>query len=397
MNNERMTRQVKSGAGKSPVAVAAVLACAVLLGGVLTGCDSSNAASPANEAAAKQAPKAAPEARADRNIVRLEPASVKMLGIEPVAPASGTQMAWAPAQVAFVEDRTAAVTVPVAARAVTIQAHVGDVVKAGDVLATLVSPDALRTRHEVAAAKTARDVASVEAQRYQSMVDKGVGTDVDLRAAQAKLRESSQELSRASGTAALLGSGDGDRIVLRAPRSGVIAERKAQVGAVMDAGAALFTIGDPGSMNVVAQVFESDLQGIRVGTPVQVEAPQITTPMTGKVRYLGATLDKDSRRASVVVDLDQQNAALRAGMQVRVGVQMSSQHQMMIPVTAVLIKDESRSVVFVQRTDSEFEARTVQLGRPTHGMVPVIGGLQPGEKIVVRGGLLLDGAANQLL
>ena len=378
------------GKGMSTLALAMLMTTSAAF---LTGCDSSSAAPP--PVPEKKAEKK--ESADNKGIVRLEKASVKLLDIQPVAPASGKQLAWAPAQVAFVEDRTAAVSVPVAARVVSVQAHVGDVVKAGDVLATLVSPEALRTRHEVAAAKGAREVASVEAQRYQTMVDKGVGIDVDLRAAQAKLRESNQELSRAAGTAALLGGGDGDRLVLRAPRAGVIAERKATVGASMEAGAALFTIGDPTSMNVVAQVFESDLQAIRVGSPVQIEAPQITGPMTGKVRYLGATLDKDSRRASVVVDLDEQNAALRAGMQVRVGVQMSSQQQMMIPVTAVLIKDESRSVVFVQRSDNEFEARTVQLGRPVHGLVPVISGLQPGEKIVVRGGLLLDGAANQLL
>ena len=76
---------------------------------------------------------------------------------------------------------------------------------------------------------------------------------------------------------------------------------------------------------------------------------------------------------------------------------LSGQGEMLIPITAVLIKDESRSVVYVQRSDNEFEARTVQLGRPTRGMVPVISGLKPGEKIVVKGGLLLDGAANQLL
>lgn len=389
MSNYLMRQRL---AGRTP-AVGLTLA-TLLLAGVLSGCDSSIAASPA----ATEVPHAKKSADpADRSVVRLEPASVKMLTIEPVGPASGTQLAWAPAQVAFVEDRTAAVSVPVAARVVSAQVHVGDVVKAGDVLATLVSPDALRTRHELAAAKTSRDVAAVEAQRYQTMVDKGVGTDVDLRAAQAKLRESSQELSRAAGTVTLLGSGDGDRIVLRAPRAGVIAERKAQVGASVEPGTALFTVGDPGAMNVIAQVFESDLQGIRVGSPVQVQAQQIAQPLSGKVRYLGATLDKDSRRASVVVDLDQQNPLLRAGMQVKVGVQTSNLHDMMIPVTAVLIKDESRSIVFVQRSDTEFEARTVQLGRPVRGMVPVIGGLQPGEKIVVRGGLLLDGAANQLL
>ncbi|QNP47337.1 efflux RND transporter periplasmic adaptor subunit [Diaphorobacter aerolatus] len=377
-------------------AKAAMLA-AVLVAttGWLAGCDSSKASTTES---AQQVPekKPAPESK-DKDVVRLQPASVKMLDIETVAQANGARLAWAPAQVAFVEDKTAAVSVPVAARVVSVNAHVGDVVKAGDVLATLVSPDALRTRHELAAARSARDVAAVEAQRHQTMVDKGVGIDVDLRAAQAKLRESSQELSRAAGTVALLGSGDSDRIVLRAPRAGVIAERKAQVGASMDAGSALFTIGDQSAMNVIAQVFESDLQGIRIGSPVQVEVQQLAKPLAGKVRYLGATLDKDSRRASVVVDLDEQNSALRAGMQVRVGVQMSSTRDLMIPVTAVLIKDESRSVVFVQRSATEFEARTVQLGRPAHGMVPVIGGLQPGEKIVVRGGLLLDGAANQLL
>ena len=117
----------------------------------------------------------------------------------------------------------------------------------------------------------------------------------------------------------------------------------------------------------------------------------------GKVRYLGATLDKDSRRALVVVDLDRQNPALRAGMQVRVGVQMSSKHELTIPVTAVLIKDESRSIVFVQTGELQFEARTVVLGQPLRGMVPVQSGLQAGDRIVVRGGLLLDGAASQML
>src|SRR5260221_147352 len=123
----------------------------------------------------------------------------------------GTQMAWAPARVAFAEDRVATVSVPLAARVVSVRAHVGDIVKAGDELATLVSPEALRVRYEVEAARSAHDVATVEVRRQQTMVDKGVGVEVDLRAAQAKLRESAQELARAQGTSALLGQGGGDR------------------------------------------------------------------------------------------------------------------------------------------------------------------------------------------
>lgn len=372
-----------SSARFSLVTAAAVIAAASLL----AGCDASKASEDT-----KQQP-----ARLAAGMVQVKPESLKMLDIAAVADPQGVQMAWAPAHVAFVEDRVASVSVPMAARVATVEAHVGDVVKAGDVLATLVSPDALRTRYEVAAAKTAHDVAAVEAQRHQNMVDKGVGVEVDLRAAQAKLRETSQELARAQGTAALLGTGGGDRIVLRAPRAGVVAERKAVVGAAVEPSSSLFTIGDPNAMNVIAEVFETDLPGISLGSAVQVDIPQLPKPLTGKVRHLGATLDKESRRASVVVALDQQNPELRSGMLARVGVQVSTAHEMLIPVTAVLIKDESRSVVYVKHENNVFEARTVTLGRPSRGMVPVISGLKTGEKIVVRGGLLLDGAAAQML
>ena len=187
----------------------------------------------------------------------------------------------------------------------------------------------------------------------------------------------------------------GDRLVLRAPRAGVVAERKAVVGASVEPSGELFLIGDPAAMNVVADVFESDLPGLRGGA-AQVDVPQLPKPLTGTVRHVGATLDKESRRASVIVQLDAQNPVLRSGMQARVGLQVSNEHEMLIPVTAVLIKDESRSIVFVQTGEQQFEARTVVLGRPSRGMVPVVSG-SVGEKIVVRGGLLLDGAASQLL
>ena len=364
-------------------AVALVVGTAALM----SGCDASNA-TPEPQKKAEQLPK---------GFIRVKPESVKMLEIAPVADPQGVQIAWAPAHVAFVEDRVASVSVPVSARVQSVTAHVGDMVKAGDVLATLVSPDALRARYEVAAAKTAHDVAAVEAQRHQNMVDKGVGVEVDLRAAQAKLRETSQELSRAQGTAALLGSGGGDRIELRAPRAGIVAERKAVVGDSVEPSTALFMIGDPQAMNVVAEVFESDLPGIRQGSSVQVNVPQLAKPLKGTVRHLGATLDKESRRAAVVVELSEQNPALRPGMQAKVGVQLSNQQEMLIPVSAVLVKDESRNVVYVQHENNQFEARVVTLGKPSRGMIPVIDGLKPGEKIVVRGGLLLDGAASQLL
>ncbi|WP_460478876.1 efflux RND transporter periplasmic adaptor subunit [Comamonas humi] len=363
----------------------------------VAGCnDQGKNEAPKDEAAAagKQAAELPP------GQLQLKPEAQKMLQIATLGGEGSTQTASVPARVAFQEDKVAAATLPVEARVVSVQAHVGDIVKAGDELATLVSPEALRMRYEVDAARTAKELAAIEAQRQRVMMDKGVGVEIELRAAQSKLRETSQELARAQGTAALLGSGSGDKIVLRATRAGVVAERNAVPGASADAGSALFLIGDPRAMGVVAEVFEGDLGQVRPGTAVKVEVPQLSATLAGKVRYVGAALDKESRRAPVYVELNEQRPELRTGMQARVELpvgEQAAQAPLLVPISAIIIKDGNRSVVFVQVADDRFEARDVRLGRPLHGMVPVLDGLKGGDKIVVRGGLLLDGAASQLL
>ncbi|MGE8318160.1 MAG: efflux RND transporter periplasmic adaptor subunit [Comamonas sp.] len=360
----------------------------------VAGCnDQGKNEAPKDEAAAagKQAAELPP------GQLQLKPEAQKMLQIATLGGEGSTQTASVPARVAFQEDKVAAATLPVEARVVSVQAHVGDIVKAGDELATLVSPEALRMRYEVDAARTAKELAAIEAQRQRVMMDKGVGVEIELRAAQSKLRETSQELARAQGTAALLGSGSGDKIVLRATRAGVVAERNAVPGASAEAGSALFLIGDPRAMGVVAEVFEGDLGQVRPGTAVKVEVPQLSATLAGKVRYVGAALDKESRRAPVYVELNEQRPELRTGMQARVELPVAAQAQLLVPISAIIIKDGNRSVVFVQVADDRFEARDVRLGRPLHGMVPVLDGLKGGDRIVVRGGLLLDGAASQLL
>lgn len=84
-------------------------------------------------------------------------------------------------------------------------------------------------------------------------------------------------------------------------------------------------------------------------------------------------------------------------MLARAGIQSRATEGLSVPVTAVLIKDGQRSIVFVQVSDNVFEARTVALGQPSNGYIPVLSGIRPGDKVVTKGSLLLDGAANQLL
>ena len=330
--------------------------------------------------------------------LHLPSASLRMLQIETVAEQRNTRTVWAPARVAFRDDRVTAVGAPATGRVVQVHAGIGDAVTAGQPLATLASPDALRQRAEASNAEVAQGLAAGEAQRQRLMVERGIGVEMERVAAEARLREATQELSRARGTVGLLGGGAADRIVLRAPRAGVVAARNATVGAAVDSGGEpLFLIGDPAAVWVVAEVFESDLAGLREGAEARIETSSLAQPIEGRVRRIGTALDEQTRRAPVFVTLANPPPTLRPGMLAKVSLEVAAPAGLVIPLSAVLIKDERRSIVYVQHGETVFHARDVQLGQPTRGFIPVLGGLAVGDRIVVRGGLLLDSAASQLL
>ena len=84
-------------------------------------------------------------------------------------------------------------------------------------------------------------------------------------------------------------------------------------------------------------------------------------------------------------------------MLAEVALRIGAAQGISVPVSAVLIKDGKRRVVYVERSDGTFEAREVQTGRNREGRVVILQGLTAGERVVVRGALLLDTQAEQLL
>jgi cobalt-zinc-cadmium efflux system membrane fusion protein len=353
---------------------------AAALSGLMAGCSEKPAPPPAVQAEPAQPPLKPGQ-------VRVKAASLKYMDIQELSQAGAGRVVWAPARMVFRDEMVSEVASPVAGRLVDVSAKVGDTVKVGTPLASISSPEASRMR-----------VAEAEARRQQMMTDKGIGIASELFVAQARLQEARHAVDTASRASAYLGNGGSDVIQLRSPRAGVVITRTAVPGASVtsDTGS-LFTVGDPTALWITADVFENDLRGVREGATVRVEMPSLDQPVTGKVQRVGSSLNAQTRRATVFVSLDQPNPNLRAGMLARVGITTTAPAGMSVPINAVLIKDGQRSIVFVQVAETTFEARTVTLGQPSNGFIPVLSGLNPGEKVVVKGGLLLDGSANQLL
>jgi cobalt-zinc-cadmium efflux system membrane fusion protein len=333
--------------------------------------------------------------------VRLARESRPYVVTEKVELGAASPVVLAPARIAFRDGAVSQVNLPIAGRVTQVHVKTGDRVRAGDALVTISSPEAAAARAQLAAATAEHDTAVHEVARQDGMAAAGVGVDSERVAAQSRLRQTEAELARARTTAAILGDGDGSTVVLRAPIEGTVIARRATVGGVAQPGGEpLIEIGNPTSLWVVADVFERELAQVQDGAAVDIELPTRPAPAAGRVVSVSSSLTGALRTAPVYIafdDLAGAGAGVRAGMFARAAIKAPPGKTIVLPAESVLIEDGKTFVVYVRTGEDLFVARKVEVGRSINGRVEILSGLAPGEQVVTRGALLLDGAAEQLL
>lgn len=303
-----------------------------------------------------------------------------------------------PARAAFRPEALVAVDTPVNARVVSIEVHPGRRVRAGDVLAMLQSAEAASMRAALQNAQARAEAAGDLLRRQDEMADRGIGREVERFDARIRVREARAELDSARRAASMLGEGGGDRIVLRAPVAAVVASVRASVGAMVEAGGEpLIELADPSGLWIVADLAESEVGGIAAGRGATVRIPDLDLRVDGVVESVGSRVDAETRRLPIYVRLTGAAPRLASGMLAEVRLSGEGEPLLSVPTAAVLIKDGARRIVYVRAEDGSFEPRAVRTGRSSDGRVAILEGLQAGESIVVRGALLLDGEAEQLL
>ncbi|HUP93719.1 MAG TPA: efflux RND transporter periplasmic adaptor subunit [Burkholderiales bacterium] len=336
-------------------------------------------------------------AKAAAGGVALSDASLKFLTVEEVGSGGPRAYGPIPGKLAMRPQASSSLGAPTAGRVVSVLVRPGEPVTPGKVLVTLQSADAAGARASVEQASARAAGAEENLRRQNEMVAKGVGLELERFEAETRAREARAELERAGRASSLVGAGKGDVVSLRAPSAGVVVSIKAAVGAmVAPGGETLVEIADPTRLWVVADVPESDTRLVSKGQKVSVSIPSARREMDGVVDGLGSRIEPDTRRLSIYIHLKGDVAGLSSGMYAELRFETTGE-TLTVPVTAVLIKNGTQRIVYVQRSDGRFEARPVRAGQPSGGRVAILEGLKPGERIVVKGALLLDTAAEQLL
>ena len=372
---------------KSKLVLVSLLAAACI--GTLASCRQSETA---------ERPKAKKLVTSASSATELSAAQKQFLTIEPVGEAEGVDTLNVPGRETFRPQAQYAVGTIVRGRVSALLVRNGQTVAAGTPLFLIDSSEASASRAALDQARVRLANAENVYRRNVTMAEKGVGLEVERLEAETKLNEARSEYERARQGVELLGDGKGLRVSVRAPASGVVMNIRVSIGSVVaPGGEALLDLGNPRELQVVAHVAESDLRRISLGADAEVQLPALGARLNAKVEALNPRVDPETRRAQVYLTPAGAPQTMRDGMLAQVSLRATSDQALLLPVGAVLIKDGKRRIVYIELPDGKYQAREVETGRIRDGRVAILKGLSMGERVVVRGALLLDSQAELLL
>ncbi|HEV3256528.1 MAG TPA: efflux RND transporter periplasmic adaptor subunit, partial [Gemmataceae bacterium] len=267
----------------------------------------------------------------------------------------------------------------------------GQMVHAGDELASLYSPQVVNT--------------------VQNLLDAQKGGNAELVGmARERLRlwgitEDQVDEMRRTGRPVV-------HVKIRSPITGHIVRKYQVEGQWVDDTALLYDVADLSTVWITAQVYENDMSYLRVGLTARATIDALPgKEFKGKLAFVDPHLDQGTRTLRVRFDIEnpehllKPEDSLRPGMwpTVRVDVPATELAQrfrsrggrvLAVPEMAV-VQTGSQKIVFRQDAPMVFDAVQVELGPAIAGpndtsFYPVLKGLRAGDRIVTVGSYLLD-------
>ncbi len=318
--------------------------------------------------------------------VNLNPARQQMIGVRytEVRRADMKRTLRTVGLVQMDEEKIARVHVKVAGWIETMYLdYVGKLIKKGQPLFTLYSPDLVSTEQEY--------LIALKGQEYLSKApyaDVAAGADSLLRATRDRLQL--WDVSDAQ-VRTLEATGKAERtMTLYSPINGFVMTRNAYEQAYVTPETDLYDIADLSTIWVYVDIYEYEAPFVHIGQPASMQLSYFPgKTYCGRVAYVYPTLDPKTRTIKVRLAFPNPNYALKPDMYADVQLTIDYGARIVVPSEAVL-NSGTRQVVFISKPGGYFEPREIKVGDQFDGQYAVLAGLTPGEKIVASGNFLID-------
>lgn len=330
----------------------------------------------------------------------------------------------------FDETRRAQIASRVAGRVEQVFADFpGTLVKQGDHLLSIYSPELLSTQEEFL----------VASRRERELTGRPAG--VPSLAASARRRLKLWGISEAQLDEILTGDKAQTNLIVYAPLGGTVVEKLVRAGQYVKEGDALFSIADLSHVWLVIQVYETDLMWVRFGQTVEVKLEaDPSASFSGQIGFIEPVLNEQTRTVPVRVILKNDSGRLKPGMFAQAVLQVAImpdgqpaptglEGKFACPMHPYIVSEETgtcpvcemslekipgrpmdvagpplilgvpadavlttgrRGIVYVDRGAGDYQSIEPHLGARAGEYYPVLHGLAEGDHVVTRGNFLID-------
>lgn len=184
-------------------------------------------------------------------------------------------------------------------------------------------------------------------------------------------------------------------LTIMSPWTGVVVAKHANEGMRVEPGMQLYRIADTSKVWVMVSLYEYQLPYVTPGQAAVMSLPYFPgQEFEGRVIYIYPTLDVRTREVKARIEFENPEGLLKPGMFANVDIRASLAKDRVLAPREAVIDTGARQVAFVSLGEGRFEPRTVKLGvEGEGGLVEIVDGLKPGERVVVSGQFLLDSEA----
>lgn len=309
-------------------------------------------------------------------------------------------------RVTYGEDRFSKISSPLQGRVVEVRAKLGDRVKAGDILLVIDSPDISSAYSEFVKEASDLEYATRAYELAKDLYENKALPQKDLKQAendrikaQAEFRRSKERLLSLRVPAGELDKPLAEqkitsRFDMKSPLTGTVVERNITPGQSVsgDPTQVLFTVADLDRLQVVADLYERDLDLVKVGqvAAVTVEAyPGVSFPAV--LSAIGDVVDPNSRTIKVRAMVDNEAHKLKPEMFARLNIDVGDTSQFIAVPREAVLEVDGKEFVYVVQAGDRYVRRPIKTATASNDQVRILDGLTPGERVVTKGAVLIKG------
>ena len=379
---------LRNGDGQLGAAMAAVLACALLL--LLGGCGRSESNVAASEKNSNNA-----------ELFTIPPEQMSHVQVLKVQPTTLTRTLRLTGAVAYNGFRTTPVITQVSGPVSRVVVVPGQKVERGEPMLYVASPDYSQLRTNYLKAKDAYALAQKAYARAKDLYEHKAIAEQVLEQAESAEVQAGGDLVSAQAALKVMGITDPDALVkappsfevpVKAPIGGLVVEQDVAAGQLIQPGSTqCFMISDTNSVWVLVNIYQKDLPYVRVGDVVTIQTDAYPDVFHGRIAYVAASLDPSTRTLQARIDTSNPGEKLKKDMYVVATVNAGTiANAIALPDAAILRDNENQPFVYAESSANQFGRRAVTLGESLNGQTQVTSGVKAGDQVIGDGSLFLQ-------